>query len=82
MVQHSHISDKELLKQIKEKKILFGGNLKLKIFGILHCKSGKRMKKENRIFFSSEQEARKADYRPCGHCLHKDYKNWKLHGPI
>ena len=77
MIQHSDISDKELLSQIKQNKICFGGNKKLNIYGALHCKSGKGMKKENRIFFSSEKEAVINDYRPCGHCMKNAYMEWK-----
>ncbi len=77
MIQHSEIDDKDLRNQIKLKQIGFGGNLKLKIYGTLQCKSGKRMKKENRIFFVSENEAIKRGFRPCGHCLKLKYKNWK-----
>jgi len=35
------------------------------------------MKKENRVFFSSEQEAINNGYRPCGHCMIEKYKIWK-----
>jgi methylphosphotriester-DNA--protein-cysteine methyltransferase len=35
------------------------------------------MKKENRVFFRSEKEARTQGFRPCGHCLPNDYKKWK-----
>lgn len=56
---------------------MFAGNRHLKIYGTLHCKSGKRMKKENRVFFQSEKEAMEAGYRPCGHCMNSAYKKWK-----
>jgi methylphosphotriester-DNA--protein-cysteine methyltransferase len=35
------------------------------------------MKTENRVFFSSEEEAINSGYRPCGHCLPEKYKLWK-----
>jgi methylphosphotriester-DNA--protein-cysteine methyltransferase len=66
---------------IKNGKVQFGGNKKLKIYGTLHCKSGKRMKMENRVFFRSEPEARQAGYRPCGHCMPAAYREWKLSYP-
>jgi len=44
---------------------------------LLNCKSGKRMKKENRVFFSTENEAIKSNFRPCGHCMKTEYKKWK-----
>jgi methylphosphotriester-DNA--protein-cysteine methyltransferase len=77
MIPHAEISDKELYKKIKKKEVYFGGNKKLKIYGTLKCSSGKRMKKENRVFFISENEALEMGYRPCGHCLKKQYSGWK-----
>jgi methylphosphotriester-DNA--protein-cysteine methyltransferase len=53
------------------------GNQRLKIYGTLDCSSGKRMKKENRIFFNDEMDAVLAGYRPCGHCLKEKYVVWK-----
>ncbi len=77
MIQHNEISDTDLRGKIKQQKICFGGNRKLKIYGTLSCTSGKRMKRENRVFFSSEQEAQQNNYRPCGHCMKAEYKKWK-----
>lgn len=57
--------------------LLFAGNRKLKIYGLLSCKSGKRMKIENRVFFASEEEAVSHGYHPCGHCLKQAYQSWK-----
>jgi methylphosphotriester-DNA--protein-cysteine methyltransferase len=69
---------KQLLHQlIKEGKIVLGGNMSLKIYGTLQCKSGKRMSRTNRVFFSSEKEAIDLGYRPCAHCLRKKYLVWK-----
>jgi methylphosphotriester-DNA--protein-cysteine methyltransferase len=77
MLYHDHISAAALIKNFKNKLICLGGNKKLMIYGTLRCKSGKRMKKENRVFFASEEEALKNGYRPCGHCMKKEYKSWK-----
>lgn len=77
MVLHSKITEKELFQCIKQGKIRLGGNRKLKIYGTLRCSSGKRMKKENRVFFQSEKEATTMGYRPCGHCMKAAYKKWK-----
>jgi methylphosphotriester-DNA--protein-cysteine methyltransferase len=77
MIKHSEISDKDLRKLIRQNKIRFAGNEKLKIYGTLRCKSGKRMKKENRVFFISKKEAVKNHYRPCGHCMKNKYQQWK-----
>ncbi len=77
MIKHIDISNTDLRVEIKTKKVLFGGNQKLKIYGRLHCKSEKRMKRENRVFFTTEKEALKNSFRPCGHCMRKEYKKWK-----
>ena len=77
MIKHNAITDTELKSRIKQKDICFGGNEKLKIYGRLNCRSGKRMKKANRIFFISEEEAIINNYRPCGHCMRIEYKKWK-----
>ena len=77
MVQHKDISDVQLRTKIKEGLILFGGNKNLKIYGKLDCKSGHRMKRGNRVFFISKNEALKNNFRPCGHCMKSDYKKWK-----
>jgi Metal binding domain of Ada len=78
MLHHKEVSDTNLRKLIRKNEICFGGNKNLKIYGTLSCKTGKRMKKENRVFFISEKEAVDNNYRPCGHCLAKKYKQWKL----
>ena len=77
MTKHTGIDTPTLLRQIKQKQINFGGNCKLKIYGTLHCASGKRMKKQNRVFFVSEKEALQQGYRPCGHCMKAKYQKWK-----
>jgi methylphosphotriester-DNA--protein-cysteine methyltransferase len=59
-------------------EITLGGYKKTKVYGTLSCKSGKRMKAENRVFFKDEQEALQAGYRPCGHCMSEKFKQWKL----
>lgn len=46
----------------------YAGNRPHKIFGRLDCKSGMRMKKENRVFFASLEDAVKEGYRPCNRC--------------
>ena len=66
MIHHTEISDTNLREQIRKKEICFGGNENLKIYGTLSCRSGKRMRKENRVFFISEKEALDTGYRPCG----------------
>ncbi len=77
MIAHSDIDDIELRSRIKQNKISFGGNKRLKIYGLLSCESGKRMKRQNRVFFYSETEAIISEFRPCGHCMNSQYKKWK-----
>lgn len=77
MIQHSQLSSENLRSKIHSRKIRFGGNKKLKIYGLLSCRSGKRMKKENRVFFADEKEALENGYRPCGHCMRDAYKKWE-----
>jgi methylphosphotriester-DNA--protein-cysteine methyltransferase len=76
MWSHSQLTTRQLKNFILTGEILFGGNLRLRIYGTLSCGSGKRMKKQNRVFFSSEIEAKKYGFRPCGHCLRKKYVQW------
>jgi methylphosphotriester-DNA--protein-cysteine methyltransferase len=77
MILHEAVTHQVLWLKIKNKEIVLGGNQSLKIYGTLVCKSGKRLKRNNRVFFESKQEALDLGYRPCGHCLKNDYKIWK-----
>lgn len=77
MIQHTEITNKELRKKIRNSSTPLAGNTNLKIYGKLSCRSGKRMKKENRVFFGSQTEAIELGFRPCGHCLRIEYKNWR-----
>ena len=45
-----------------------GGRPDRLIFGRLDCKSGMRMKKENRVFFHTIEDAISQGYRPCKKC--------------
>ncbi|WP_082129279.1 Ada metal-binding domain-containing protein [Chryseobacterium gallinarum] len=74
MIYHTQLSDSLLRNMIRRKEIRLGGNKKLKIYGTLRCTSGKRMKKENRVFFLNEQQALQHHYRPCAHCMREEYK--------
>jgi len=64
MIYHHELSSAALFRKIKNKEIILAGNKKLKIYGKLNCSSGKRIKKENRVFLSSEKEALEICYRP------------------
>jgi len=78
MINHSTLSSALIKILIKNKEICFAGNRRLKIYGSLNCKSGKRMKKENRVFFKLENDALKNGFRPCGNCLKEKYKKMDL----
>lgn len=73
---HELLTQAEVRTKIRQQEIAFAGNHKLKIYGLLTCTSGKRMKKQNRVFFVSETEALKNGYRPCGNCTNKKYHQW------
>ena len=70
------LSDRELRSLIEQNKVCLGGNRRLRIYGRLDCSSGKRMKRENRVFFLSKQQAVEVGYRPCGHCMKAEYRQW------
>ncbi|MBB5636484.1 methylphosphotriester-DNA--protein-cysteine methyltransferase [Pedobacter cryoconitis] len=76
MIRHILTSDQDLRKLIRKGIITIGGNEKLKIYGCLNCKSGKRMKRVNRVFFTDEKEAVSNGFRPCGNCKRNLYKEW------
>ena len=69
MVFHQSLEKNELKRLVKRRLIQFAGNRKLKIYGRLDCYSGKRMKKENRVFFENEQQAIALGFRPCKNCM-------------
>ncbi len=77
MWQHNEITQQKLHALIHNGEVQWGGNRNLKIYGLLNCTSGKRMKTANRVFFASEAEAQQAGYRPCGHCMKTAYLDWK-----
>ena len=58
-------------------QVLLAGNRRLKIYGMLQCVSGKRMKTANRVFFANEADAVALGYRPCGHCMRSEYLLWR-----
>jgi methylphosphotriester-DNA--protein-cysteine methyltransferase len=68
MWKHKELNQ-SLVNLIRNKKIIYAGNARLKIYGTLGCPSGKRMKKENRVFFEDEAEAINLGFRPCGNCM-------------
>ena len=81
MIEHIALTDTEVFALIRHGKITLAGNRRLKIYGRLDCASGRRMKRENRIFFTSDEEAQRLGYRPCGHCMRDSYLRWKNRQP-
>ncbi len=77
MIIHGHYSDYAIQVMIIKRMINYGGNHRYKIYGQLRCTSGKRMKRENRVFFYSAAEAIKEGYRPCGRCCRAEFLIWK-----
>lgn len=77
MVLHLAINERDLRSKIRKQEICFGGNRTLNIYGTLQCQSGKRMKRESRVFFASEKEALQYGFRPCGHCMKQAYHLFK-----
>lgn len=72
---HAYFTDQQIADLIRSQTITIGGNKNLKIYGALKCKSGKRMKRQNRVFFNSEHDAIACGYRPCGNCMRQAYLN-------
>ena len=77
MLRHSDTDDGDIIRLLLGGQIVWAGNSRLKIYGTLRCKAGKRMMRENRVFFATEAEARAAAYRPCGQCCRTAYKLWR-----
>lgn len=77
MIEHAALTSMQIFRMIRAGKLVCAGNKRLKIYGRLNCRSGKRMNKMNRIFFMNEEEAITEGYRPCGHCMREAYKSWK-----
>ncbi|QMW03813.1 Ada metal-binding domain-containing protein [Spirosoma foliorum] len=66
-----------LVTLINQQAITLGGHRPGKIYGKLTCRTGKRMKPENRVFFQDEREALHLGYRPCAICMPETYKIWR-----
>ena len=77
MHQHEDLTDAQIRTLLRQRQIWFAGNKPLKIMGRLDCKSGKKMKRQNRVFFRWAAEGRSEGYRPCGKCCPLAYQKWK-----
>ncbi len=80
MLLHKEMADAVVRKMIRQNLISFAGNSPKKIYGYLNCGSGKRMKKQHRVFFKNEKAAILAGFRPCGNCMKTAYKNYIKNG--
>lgn len=74
--------DKDGIEYLSDKKGLFGGNKRLKIYGTLNCPSANHYISKGqyikyRVFFQDEETAISAGYRPCAKCMKKQYSTWK-----
>lgn len=77
MIFHKDLTKDELKQLLISGQITLGGYFNGKIYGKLDCWSGKKMKRESRVFFKDENEALNEGFRPCGHCLKEKYQKWK-----
>ena len=69
MKYYTLLRNGEFIQSIHQGK--YAGWKKGKIFGKLDCSSGMRMKKENRVFFATWEDAINEGYRPCKNCKPK-----------
>ena len=69
MWRHAELTDAELFALLHRRAIRLAGNRRTRIYGRLDCASGRRLRRVNRVFFASAEEARMAGYRPCRHCM-------------
>ncbi len=58
-----------------------GGHRRGRIYGRLDCPTALRAIAQgqyvkHRVFFADEGDAIAAGYRPCGHCLRPEYRQW------
>ena len=77
MIRHDDIDDAALHRMIRDGRLAFAGNRRLRIFGRLDCRAGRRLARANRVFFASRSEAERRGYRPCARCLRAAYDVWK-----
>ena len=77
MTRHLDMTQANFFRMLRNNVVEFAGNERLKIYGRLACRSGKRMKRSNRVFFDSECEAIGFGFRPCAKCMPDQYRAWK-----
>lgn len=63
-----------------------GGHRRTRVYGQLTCKVARRALgtgrsyEQQRVFFTDEATAVAAGYRPCAHCMPREYLAWKAKG--
>ena len=77
MIRHDMIDEAALHRMIRDGRLTFAGNRRLKIFGRLDCRAGRRLARRNRVFFANRSEAEGLGYRPCARCVRAGYDVWK-----
>ena len=75
---HTELTDRALRSKIRSGDIAFAGHRLSRIYGLLSCSAGKRMRPTMRVFFETEQEAVSNGLRPCGHCMPQAFRQWRL----
>ena len=80
MIPHAAIGPGELRALLRRGALTLAGHRGRRIYGRLDCASGRRMRREQRVFFADEAEALALGYRPCGHCLPSAYRAWRCGG--
>ena len=78
--QHADLNRARVSRLKASGVITFAGNKRLRIYGHLSCRSGKRMHYRNRVFFACEGAAKAAGFRPCGNCMRDAYLHWRQEG--
>jgi hypothetical protein len=81
MIFHRDLTDEAIRAALRRRMLRYAGHAHDKIFGRLDCRSGRRMKRNNRVFFTDQAEAMASGFRPCGPCMRKDYDVWKAEQP-
>lgn len=77
LYNHAELTDDQVRAMLKCGDIKFAGHKGYKVWGLLTCATGKKMKRENRVFFTSQEAAEKNGYRPCGSCQRAAFNRWK-----
>ncbi|OGZ32572.1 MAG: hypothetical protein A3H02_00320 [Candidatus Niyogibacteria bacterium RIFCSPLOWO2_12_FULL_41_13] len=61
-------NSKSQITENKEQNRILVGSKNSNLYHYTWCSGAKRIKEENKIYFSSKEEAEKAGYKPAGNC--------------